>query len=301
MGPFVALDRLLYKTGRAGVHRIGERNHLMTALSLKLDTPDLARHYEEASSDRQFKAGKVLAQKLALRPGDDVLDVGSGTGLLAEHVAGIVGPSGSVVAIDPLPLRIDIARRKARPNLTFRVGDAYELGGFAAASLDVVYLNAVFHWLPDKLGPLRAFHRILKVGGRLGITTGSKEHVNQIQAIRQRVLAREPYTRFPESKAGAAHRVSADELRSLFEQTGFDAESIEVLPNVIVHSSGDAAIAFSQASSFGNFLGHLPDDLRRSAREEIRRELEALRTSDGIRQESARIVAVARKRAPGGQ
>src|ERR1700722_8545650 len=101
----------------------------MTALSLKLDTPDLARHYEEASSDRQFKAGKVLAQKLALRPGDNVLDVGSGTGLLAEYVAGIVGPSGSVVAIDPLPLRIDIAKRKARPNLTFRVGEALQLWG----------------------------------------------------------------------------------------------------------------------------------------------------------------------------
>jgi len=273
----------------------------MTALSLKLDTPDLARHYEEASSDRQFKAGKLFAQKLALRPGDKVLDVGSGTGLLAEHVAGIVGPTGSVVAIDPLPLRIDIARHRTRPNLTFRVGDAYELGAFADASFDVVCLNAVFHWLPEKLGPLRTFHRLLRAGGRLGITTGSKEHVNPLQAIRLSVLAREPYRRFPESKAGAAHRVSARELRGLFEQTGFEPESIEVVPNVIVHSSGDAAIAFSQASSFGNFLGHLPDNLQRSAREEIRRELEALRTSDGIRLESARILAVARKRGPEGR
>ena len=273
----------------------------MTALSLKLDTPDLARHYEEASSDRQFKAGKVFVQKLALRPGEHVLDVGSGTGLLAEHVAGIVGPSGSVVAIDPLPLRIDIARRKARPNLTFRVGDAYELAAFANESFDVVYLNAVFHWLPEKFGPLRAFHRVLKTGGRLGVTTGSKEHVNPLQAIRQRVLAREPYSRFPESQAGTAHRVSADELRGLFAQTGFEPESIDVLPNVIVHRSGDAAIEFSQASSFGNFLGHLPDDLQRSAREEIRRELEALRTADGIRLENARIFAVARKRGPEGR
>lgn len=270
----------------------------MTALSLKLDTPDLARHYEEASSDRQFEAGKLLARKLALRPGEKVLDVGSGTGLLAEHVAGIVGPLGSVVAIDPLPLRIEIAQRKSRSNLTFRVGDAYELGAFADASFDVVYLNAVFHWLPEKLSPLRAFHRVLKAGGRLGITTGSKDHVNQLQAIRRSVLAREPYSRFPESQAGTPHRVSADELRGLLEQTGFEADSIDVLPNVIVHRSGDAVIEFSQASSFGNFLGHLPDDLQRSAREEIRRELEALRTSDGIRQESARIVAVARKRHP---
>jgi hypothetical protein len=52
-------------------------------LSLNLDTPGLARHYEESSSDRQFKVGKVLVEKLGVRTGDSVLDVGSGTGLLA--------------------------------------------------------------------------------------------------------------------------------------------------------------------------------------------------------------------------
>jgi arsenite methyltransferase len=100
----------------------------MTAVSLILDTPDLARHYEEASSDRQFKAGKALVAKLALLPGETVLDVGTGTGLLAEYVAEIVGPRGSVVGIDPLALRIDIAKNKTRPNLSFRVGDAGDLG-----------------------------------------------------------------------------------------------------------------------------------------------------------------------------
>jgi len=94
----------------------------MSALSLALDTPDLARNYEQVSTDRQFKAGKVLIEKLALRSGERVLDVGSGTGLLSEYVADCVGATGSVLAIDPLPLRIEIARRKARPNLTFNLG-----------------------------------------------------------------------------------------------------------------------------------------------------------------------------------
>ena len=83
----------------------------MAGLSLNLDTPHLARLYEDASSERQFKAGKLLVKKLGLRPGDRVLDVGGGTGLLAEYVAGIVGTEGSVVAIDPLPLR---SRRNCR-------------------------------------------------------------------------------------------------------------------------------------------------------------------------------------------
>jgi arsenite methyltransferase len=104
----------------------------MSRLSLALDSPDLAQHYENASVDRQFKAGKQLIERLQIEPGERVLDVGAGTGLLAEHVAGIVGNAGSVTGIDPLPLRIEIAKRKALANLSFAVGDAYELNGFTA-------------------------------------------------------------------------------------------------------------------------------------------------------------------------
>src|SRR5450432_1779597 len=267
----------------------------MSALSLALDTPDLARHYEQVSAERQFKAGKRLIEQLKLRQGEHVLDVGSGTGLLAEHVADLVGPSGAVVAIDPLPLRIEIAKWKARPNLSFRVGNAYELGSFSDNSFDTVYLNAVFHWLPEKLEPLREFRRILKPGGKLGISSGSKDHPNRIQLLRRRVLSKPPYTEFPEAKAGGPLRVNATELKALFDEAGFETERLEVLANVNHHANADAAIAFSEASSFGNFLGHLPEPLRTAAREEIRRELEAIKTPLGIRHEGGRLLAIAVK------
>src|ERR1700755_523239 len=124
----------------------------MTALSLQLDTPELAAHYERASVDRQFRTGKNLIARLGLKPGDRVLDVGGGTGLLAEYVADIVGPRGSVLGVDPLALRIEIAKKKAasHPQLSFEVGDAYQLDRLPAESFDVVYLNAVFHWFPEK-------------------------------------------------------------------------------------------------------------------------------------------------------
>jgi arsenite methyltransferase len=265
------------------------------ALSLVLDTPALAQHYEQVSLDRQFAHGKKLIEKLAIVPGERVLDVGSGTGLLAEHVARIVGPSGSVVGIDPLPLRIEIARRKARENLSFAVGNAEALDAFGDQSFDVVYLNAVFHWLPEKLTPLRHFYRVLKPGGRLGITTGSREHPNTIQVVRQRVLAREPYRQYPEVQGAFGHHVGVSELEQLFERAGFHSQSLALEPNIQHHPSAEALVEFSQASSFGNYLGHLPEALRAGARQELIRELEALRTPDGIRQEGVRIVAVAVK------
>jgi len=267
----------------------------MPALSLALDSRELARHYDRVSAERQFKAGQRLVAGLRLRPGERVLDVGSGTGRLAEHVAGLVGPSGAVLAIDPLPFRVEIANAKARPNLSFRVGDAYDLGSLADASFDAIYLNAVFHWLPEKLQPLREFLRLLRPGGRLGISTGSKDHPNRIQLIRRRVLERPRYVAFPEARAGAPLRVNASELQALLQQVGFELEQMEVLANTNHHANADAAIAFSEASSFGNFLGHLPEPLRAEAREEIRRELEAIKTPRGIHQEGGRLLAIALK------
>jgi arsenite methyltransferase len=273
----------------------------MPDLSLALDTPDLAHHYERVSADRQFLAGKNLVAKLGIRQGHSVLDVGSGTGLLAEHVARIVGVGGHVVGIDPLALRIEIAQRKAKPNLLFKVGDAYALREFRDQSFDVVYLNAVFHWLPEKLSPLREFHRVLQTGGRLGITTGSKNHPNTVRLARAAVLSREPYVRYPEIQGALGHHVGVEELKGLLLQAGFTPQSIELEENVTHHPTADAAIEFSQASSFGNYLGHLPESLRAAARREIGLELERYATPEGIRQEGARIVAVAVKNTPSSQ
>lgn len=270
----------------------------MAPVSLSLDTPELAEHYERASIDRQFKAGKRLIERLGIEPGARVLDLGSGTGLLAEHVADIVGPTGHVHGVDPLPLRIEIARRKAagRANLEFSVDDAFKLDSFADASFDVVYLNAVFHWFPEKRQPLRNIFRLLRGGGKLGITTGSKEHPNRVHIALRDALSRPEYRAHDRPKAEWTYRVTQDELAALLDEAGFEITSLTVEPNSTFHRDAEAAIQHSNASSFGNLLGHLPSELREQARRDIAIELEKLREPEGIRQEGARIIAIAVKR-----
>src|SRR2546423_1393840 len=83
------------------------------------------------------------------RPGERVLDLGTGTGYLAERVARVVGPDGQVTGIDPGATMLRFAERRGLGNAVFRVGRAQELP-FDDASFDLVVSCLAFHHIaPD--------------------------------------------------------------------------------------------------------------------------------------------------------
>jgi demethylmenaquinone methyltransferase/2-methoxy-6-polyprenyl-1,4-benzoquinol methylase/phosphoethanolamine N-methyltransferase len=106
-----------------------------------------------------------------LRPGERVLEVGCGTGEVAQRARAGVGPDGQVSGIDPSADMIDVAHKKAARaglDIEYRVG-AIEALPYPDASFDVVLSSLMMHHLPDDLksAGLVEVRRVLKPDGRL--------------------------------------------------------------------------------------------------------------------------------------
>ncbi len=110
---------------------------------------------------------------LELKPGETVLDLGSGAGIDAFLAARHVGPSGRVIGVDMTPEMLERARsnatRSGLAQVEFREGRLEALP-VEDASVDAVTSNCVINLVPDKARVFAEVARVLRPGGRLVIS-----------------------------------------------------------------------------------------------------------------------------------
>jgi SAM-dependent methyltransferase len=110
---------------------------------------------------------------LELRPGETMLDLGSGAGIDAFVAADQVGPEGKVIGVDMTPAMLEKARENASKagvdNVDFREGRLEALP-VEDASVDAVTSNCVVNLVPDKAAVFAEVFRVLKPGGRVVIS-----------------------------------------------------------------------------------------------------------------------------------
>ena len=177
-----------------------------------------------------------------IRPGDTVLDIGSGSGTDALIAARVVGPAGRVIGLD----MTDAMLAKLRTNITSAaVANVEPLAGNAESiplpdsTVDVVTTNGVINLVPDKSRALREIARVLRPGGRL-----------QMADIVVRLLPTEACRSQPELWAECIVGASTEcSYIAQFEEAGLSA--LEVLSRSDYFAASSSAETRKVAGSFG--------------------------------------------------
>jgi ubiquinone/menaquinone biosynthesis C-methylase UbiE len=129
---------------------------------------------ERLLTELLYPVRDTVLDKARLQPGDTVLDVGTGDGLIAFGAVERLGPSGHVVFSDISQDLLDHCRAAAAAEglldqCRFVVASADSLDGIADASVDVVTTRSVLIYVKDKAEALRAFYRVLRPAGRISV------------------------------------------------------------------------------------------------------------------------------------
>jgi len=134
---------------------------------------EAAECYESAFVPAFFAQwAPILCEAAGVGPGQRLLDVACGTGIVARTAAGLVAPDGLVVGLDLNEAMLTVARRVS-PGIEFHQGDAAALP-FPAGSFDVVACQLALMFFPDRAQALAEMARVVTPGGTVAVVVPSR-------------------------------------------------------------------------------------------------------------------------------
>jgi ubiquinone/menaquinone biosynthesis C-methylase UbiE len=199
-----------------------------------------ALHYENFWQ-RQLKPAQDRLLEIAnLQPGERVIDVACGTGLVSFAAAQKTGPLGFVLGTDISDNMVEICRKQAEEkailNVQFERMDAEELKQ-QDNEYDVSLCGLGLMYVPDPLRALSEMYRVIKVGGRVVVAVwGQRNHCGwaEIFEIVDRRVASEVCPMF-------FNLGNTGVLQKSFERVGFSNITIERLNTKLIYESDEEA------------------------------------------------------------
>ena len=236
------------------------------------DSEDYARH-----SAAQQEWALELIDKLALRGGEAVLDIGSGDGKVTAALAARL-PRGQVLGIDSSPAMVARARRafppKRHPNLRFQHGDALDLA--FEKSFDAAFSNATLHWVHDHLRVLKGVARALKPSGRLLFQMGGRGNASEILGVLAELARERPWDAWLADLPFPYGFYGPEEYRGWLAQAGLAARRVELIPK-LMRQQGAEGLAGWVRTTWLPYTQAVPEGRRQEFVDQVVRRYLALR------------------------
>ena len=234
----------------------------------------ISKKYEK-DSVVQKSASKILLEMTAITDGEDILDLGCGTG----HLTSILKQrtSGQVIGVDPASGMIAEAEAKFnKKDLSFRLIPAQDLDYREA--FDVIFCNSAFQWFKQPLPILKNCYRALKSQGRMAIQAPARHCYcpNFLEAID--VVRHDPEigSTFAGFQTPWFFLDSARDYQDLFEEAGFSVPR-SFIDKVVTKHSVEKVVAIFESGAAAGYLNeqHYPQRLNKEYIDSFRKIIRA--------------------------
>lgn len=239
-----------------------------------------------------------LIELAGAKPGERVLDVGCGTGIVARRAAPRVGDSGRVVGLDLNEGMLAVARASSsssRPPIEWRQGNATRLP-FPEGAFDVVLCQQALQFVSDRSAALREMHRVLAPQGRAAISV-----CRPIEHSPAYLLLAECLKRYVGAEAEAMMRSpfpswTTDEARALLTGAGFRDVRVRIDVGSVRYPSAEEFLRQEAASSpLAGPIGAMSASARNSLIHDLEAALRPRLDDDGVVLELETYVALAHR------
>lgn len=247
--------------------------------------------------DRQLAPlGHKAQAALAPRPGEQILDIGCGTGQTTLELAAAVGATGKVLGIDISPASLEIARKRAAaPQTQFLLGDA-QTYAFPPKTFDAAYSRFGVMFFADPAAAFANIRKALKPGGRLAFVCWRDPKDVDLLTLPFRVvkdlLPPQPPP-LPDAP-GPFALADGERTRRLLTDAGYS--DIQITPHDDKTGSGNVEVSLALALRVGP-LGRIVREnpgLKDIVTEPVRAALAAHDTPDGVMLAAATWIVTAR-------
>jgi trans-aconitate methyltransferase len=215
------------------------------------------------NSSAQLGWAKELIAHLHLHGDEAILDVGCGDGKISAAFAGSV-PDGSVIGVDNSAGFIAYARAhyppERYPNLRFEQMDARELTG--DRPFDLVFSNAVLHWVADHRAFLSGCHRLLKPDGTLVISCGGAGNAADVSTVTETLMHMPHWAGYFSHFIRPYYFYSPAEYRVWLPEAGLTASRLELVEKDMVHAGREGLMGWMRTTWLLPYIPYIPEPLR---------------------------------------